>query len=202
MTPTDSTPRADVAAFIEMTSGAGATVPGVLRRHDDRVPSQRRPSRPRRQRLHARRSQIAAAHDRGSVALIMVILSVALFAMAGLVIDGGAALAARGRASDLADQASRAGVSALVPASLRGTSPAEITVDPTAAQRAARDVLEAGGAGGEISVGADTVSVTAHITRRSVVLSAFGVTTLDGSATATATLVYGTTTGVPVGAAP
>jgi Putative Flp pilus-assembly TadE/G-like len=143
-----------------------------------------------------------ALGDRGSVALIIAVFAVAMLAMAGLVIDGGAALAARGRAADLAQQASRAGADALAPTSLRGASPAALRVDPAAATRAATKVLTAAGAHGEVSVAGRTVRVTAHVARRSAVLSAFGVTDLTGTATATASLLYGTNTGTEPGGAP
>src|SRR5664279_4932205 len=58
--------------------------------------------------------------EEGSVALYMAIITVALLAMAGLVIDGGSAIAARSKAADLAQQAARAGANALAPDSLRG----------------------------------------------------------------------------------
>ena len=61
--------------------------------------------------------------ERGSMALVLAILTVGMLAMAGLVIDGGAALAARGRAADVAQQAARAGADALPAACLLYTSP-------------------------------------------------------------------------------
>jgi hypothetical protein len=46
--------------------------------------------------------------DRGSVTAYLLIMSVALIVLAGLVLDGGAALAAHGKAADTAQQAARA----------------------------------------------------------------------------------------------
>ena len=143
---------------------------------------------------------MSAPHDddvreRGSVAVLMAVFAVGMFAMAGLVIDGGAALAARGRAADLAEQASRAGADALAPHSLRGRSPQDLRIDPAAATTAARRVLTTAGASGDVGVMGRDVTVTAHVRRRSVVLSAFGVDDVSGTASATATIVYGTTTG-------
>ena len=132
--------------------------------------------------------------ERGSVSLIMVILTVALFAMAGLVIDGGLALDARGRAVDLAQQAARAGAGAISPASLRGSRP-DLRFDATAATQRAQRVLTLAGATGEVTVSADTVTVTAHVRQRTVLLAAFGVTDLTASAAATAVVLHGTTTG-------
>jgi Flp pilus assembly protein TadG len=135
--------------------------------------------------------------EEGSVALYMAIITVALLAMAGLVIDGGAAIAARGKAADLAQQAARAGANALAPDSLRGTSPSGLRVDPAAAQQAAGRVLTLGGATGEVSVNGLQVTVVAHMLQRAAVLSAVGITDLTGTAAATATVLHGMATGGP-----
>jgi Flp pilus assembly protein TadG len=139
----------------------------------------------------------AAGGDRGSLSLYLALFTVALLAMAGLVIDGGAAIAARGRAADLAEQAARAGADALSQNTLRGGTPAALSIDPAAARSAAGRVLDLGGATGEVTVTGLEVSVTAHVPRRAVILSAVGLTDLTGTATATATVLHGTTTGGP-----
>jgi Flp pilus assembly protein TadG len=144
-----------------------------------------------------RRSPRRTPDDRGSVALYLALFAVALLAMAGLVVDGGAAIAARERAADLAEQAARAGADALVPASLRGSSPAELRVDHAAATIAARRVLTLGGATGEVTVSRVDVTVTAHVPRRAAILTAFGIDDLTGTAAATATVLHGTTNGGP-----
>lgn len=135
--------------------------------------------------------------DDGSVSVYLAVWAVAMMAMAGLVIDGGAAIAARARAADLAEQAARAGADALSPASLRGRRPADLQVDPAAARTAADRVLALGGATGEVTISGLYVSVTAHVPRQATVLTAVGVNDLTGSATATATVLHGTTTGGP-----
>ncbi|MBL8932807.1 MAG: hypothetical protein JNL54_22015 [Kineosporiaceae bacterium] len=140
------------------------------------------------------RAVAAAGDDAGSVALYLALFMVALMVMAGLVIDGGAAIAARARAADLAEQAARAGADALVPASLRGMSPAELRVDPAAARAEADRVLSLGGATGEVTIAGLDVSVTAHVPRQAAVLSALGLDDLTGTASATATVLHGTTT--------
>jgi Putative Flp pilus-assembly TadE/G-like len=66
--------------------------------------------RPARRRLRA---------DRGSTALFVAVFAPAMIFMAGLVIDGGAALEARQRASDIAEQAARAGAGQCDVAKLR-----------------------------------------------------------------------------------
>src|SRR5947208_9772919 len=52
-------------------------------------------------------------HDRGQVTVFVVIFMIALIGLAGLVIDGGVALAARRRAINEAQAAARAGAEAL-----------------------------------------------------------------------------------------
>lgn len=120
------------------------------------------------------------------------VTALAAFAMLGLVVDGGAALATRERAADLAGQAARAGAGALRPATLRG-NPAGLAADPAAAREAAMDILNASGATGDLSVNGDTVTVTAHVAKRTAILSAMGLTDISQSATASATALYGST---------
>ena len=137
------------------------------------------------------RSDASIDGQRGSVAIVMPILAVGLLAMAGLVLDGGAALAARGRAADVAQQAARAGADALTPSSLRRSDPSRLAVDPAAAVAAADQVLAAGDVAGQVSVAGDTVTVTAQVSRKTAMLSAVGINTVTGRASATATVLFG-----------
>ena len=132
--------------------------------------------------------------ERGAVAVVIPILTVGMLAMAGLVVDGGTALSARGRAADVAQQAARAGADALAPDSLRTGDPAGLAVNPAAAVQAADQVLQVGAVDGQVSVSGDTVTVTAQITRRTSILSAIGIDTVTGHASATAAVLYGGTT--------
>ncbi len=131
--------------------------------------------------------------DRGSIGLLLALLMVGLMAMAGLVVDGGAALAARGRAADVAQQAARAGADALLPASLRTSNPDRLQVDADAARAAAQQVLDAGGVTGQVTIAGDTVTVHARVKRRTALLSAVGINDVTGSASATATVLFGGT---------
>ncbi len=132
--------------------------------------------------------------ESGFVSLYVVVITVGLLAMAGLVIDGGNALAAREQATDAAQQASRAGADALSPDSLRG-NPNGLTATPAAAQAAANRVLETAGVTGTVSVNGNNVTVTVVVHKNTTILSAFGVGPIKGKATATATALHGTTTG-------
>src|SRR6478752_6107801 len=68
--------------------------------------------------------------DGGSITAYLLIMTVALVVLAGLVLDGGAALTAHGRAADTAQQAARAGADALDEQSLRASTPAGLTTEP------------------------------------------------------------------------
>ncbi len=144
-------------------------------------------------RLHRGVDGHGGRADEGSLALYLALMAVGLLAMAGLVIDGGAALAARGRAADIAQEAARAGADAITEASLRGASPAQLQIDPAAARAAAQRLLTLHGAGGEVTIASRDVTVIAHVPQHAVVLSAVGITDLTGTATATATILNGTT---------
>ena len=89
-------------------------------------------------------------------------MTVALVLLAGLVLDGGAALTAHGTAADTAQQAARAGADALDDTSLRTTTPARLTTNPGAARAAAQAVLAAADVTGDVTVIGTTVTVTAH----------------------------------------
>jgi Flp pilus assembly protein TadG len=134
-------------------------------------------------------------NERGSISLYFAITAIAALVMAGLVVDGGAALATRERAADLATQAARAGADALTPSSLRSGLPTGLTADPANATQAADSILADGGATGQVTVDGDTVTVTAHLPRHTVILSAVGLTNISQTATASATALVGTSTG-------
>ena len=144
--------------------------------------------------LQSRWTRLRERAEAGFVSLYVVVVTVGLLAMAGLVIDGGNALAAREQATDVAQQAARAGAGALTPDSLRG-SPTGLTASPAAAQAAANRVLDTAGVTGTVSVDGDNVTVTVIVHKNTTILSAFGVGPIEGKATSTATALHGTTTG-------
>src|SRR5690349_3105164 len=140
--------------------------------------------------------------ERGSVLLYMVPITLVLLLFAGLVFDGGTALAAQGHALDVAQQAARAGANAISPASLRTGGPVHLRIDPPAAQAAARQVLNAGGATGTVTVDADVVTVTAQVRARTAILTAIGIHDASGQATASAIPIHGIDTGIRAGIGP
>jgi Flp pilus assembly protein TadG len=81
--------------------------------------------------------------DRGAATLFVVGLSVMLFVLAGLVVDGGLAINARANAADIAEQAARAGAKEIDEAHLRATG--QVRIDGVAARAAANDFLQDSG---------------------------------------------------------
>jgi len=143
-----------------------------------------------------RRQQVAG--DRGSAALWLAITMVGLLAMAGLVLDGGAAIAARERAADVAQQAARAGADALSAGGVFSGSGGSnaLGANPSAATAAATSLLTGEGVTDfHIAVQGNVVVVTAHVSRPTALLSAVGVDTVGGTATEQAQALLGTTTG-------
>jgi Flp pilus assembly protein TadG len=124
--------------------------------------------------------------DRGSLMLLFIPLAVAVLLFAGLVADGGALLAARERAADIARQAARAGANALSATSLRTADPNDLTLNPAAARTAADQVLQSAALTGDITITGDTVTVTAHASQPTAVLTLIGVSRLTATVTASA----------------
>jgi len=120
--------------------------------------------------------------DDGSITAFVVLSTVALVAFAGLVVDGGYAMAARQEAANVAEQAARAGADALARDQLRAGGPP--TLDRAAATAAAQGFLLAAGQHGEVAVVGDKVTV--RVSRRTAVLSIVGINWLVGSARASA----------------
>lgn len=133
--------------------------------------------------------------DRGSAALWLALTMVALLAFAGLVLDGGVALAARGQAADVAQEAARAGADALTPNTVfSGGGVAGLAAQETAANVAAHNVLDAAGATGDVTITAESVTVTAHTSKHTQILSAIGINEVSGTASSTAFPLLGTKT--------
>ena len=124
--------------------------------------------------------------ERGAATVFVVLLATAMLACAGLVIDGGYALAARRASMAQAEQAARVASDKLSESSLRSGQTALLTGQ---AQGAAQSYLANAGAAGSVSITGDRVTVTVRETYRPAVLSMVGVVALDVSATATATSI-------------
>jgi Flp pilus assembly protein TadG len=123
----------------------------------------------------------------------MAILAAGMIAMAGLVIDGGNALATKEKAADVAEQAARAGADALSPESLRNGSPDQLRADPVAARKAANAIMTDNGATGTVTFDGNTVTVRATIPKKTAVLSVVHLNDISQTATWSATAIHGTT---------
>ena len=133
------------------------------------------------------RSRLAQSGDdeAGMVTAFVVIFTLALLAMAGLVLDGGLALAAKVQAIDDAQAAARAGAQAIDIPLYRTTG--QITLNPQAAVADAERYLAASGHTGTVTVTGDQVTVTVSVTQPTQILSIVGIDSIGVSGTGTAT---------------
>lgn len=124
----------------------------------------------------------------------MALLLVAVFALIGLVVDGGSALSAHQAADDEAEQAARAGAGALSVDALRSGS---VQLDAGAAVAAAQAFTVAAGHPGTATVSGGVVSVHIEYRLPTEVLGMFGISTLTISGSASAYDLAGVTVGSP-----
>ncbi len=118
----------------------------------------------------------------------VLVLVVALFALAGLVVDGGAAVTAHQAALSEAEQAARRGAGQLSVTQLRS---GRVVVDPVAAVDAAEAFTVTSGHPGRAGVDGNTVTVTVTYRVPTSVLGMLRISSLPVSATASATDVEG-----------
>jgi len=127
----------------------------------------------------------------GQITAFVVVMVAALILCAGLVIDGGLTLAAKVRATDGAQAASRAGAEQINVAVYRASG--DIVLDTAQATSAAQRYLAITGDRGTVSVIGDTVTVTVEATQQTQILDLAGIRSLSVSATASANAVRGIT---------
>ncbi|MFT3874945.1 MAG: hypothetical protein QM708_00725 [Propioniciclava sp.] len=122
--------------------------------------------------------------ERGTALSAMIaVLVVSLFAVVGLVVDGGAQSAARARAASGAVEAARAAVDAGATARASGAAP-----NVLAMVGEGRRALAERGLDGEVSVEAGVVHVHARTSAKTVFLSLIGIGELAASGEAAAAL--------------
>lgn len=131
-----------------------------------------------------RRSIISSRGDAGNASIVVVLITPALFAVAGLVVDGGRAINARQLAASHAEQAARAAADAVDVDAVRAG--AGLVIDPLAARAAAERYLSAAGASGVVDVRAGTVTVTVSAATRTAFFAVIGVEQISVTAEATA----------------
>ena len=131
--------------------------------------------------------------DRGSLTLMLAVLFVALLALAGVVIDGGAKLTAAENAAAVAQEAARAGAGMVNEATAHANG--SFVVDQDQAIAAANGYLSAAGYAGAAAPGPgnDEIKVTVHVSAPTKVLSIIGIDTINATGQATANLVSGVT---------
>lgn len=112
----------------------------------------------------------------GQVMAFVVLMFLALLLFAGLVIDGGLALAAKRRAINEAEAAARAGAQEVATTTFRISG--RVVLDPARAHAAALAYLRQTGDPGEAHVTADRVIVIVHVTQPLPLLSLAGLGTL------------------------
>ena len=127
--------------------------------------------------------------ESGMVTAFVVIFTLALLLMAGLVVDGGLALAAKAQAIDDAQAAARAGAQAIDIPTYRATG--QITLDPAQATADAQHYLAAAGHTGTVSVNGEQVTVTVTISQPTQILDLAGIDHLTETGTGTATAEQG-----------
>ncbi|MGW7074635.1 pilus assembly protein TadG-related protein [Streptomyces sp. NPDC054866] len=130
--------------------------------------------------------------DSGQVTVVVVVSVAGLFLFAGLVIDGGLALAGKVRAADTAQEAARAGCQEVDLDHLRATH--RLRLDAPTARTAARARITGVGDTGRVRVQQDQTQVTVTHTQKTQVLSLIGLDRLTTTASATAHIQRGATT--------
>jgi Flp pilus assembly protein TadG len=137
------------------------------------------------------------ASERGSLTLMLAVMFVALLALAGIVIDGGAKLTAAENATAIAQEAARAGAGMVNQSTAYAKG--NFVVDQNQAIQAAEQYLSqpsvtgAGYHGSVTREGTQSIQVTVRFTEPTRVLSIIGIDQVNGTGTATANLVAGVT---------
>ena len=126
--------------------------------------------------------------ERGTITLMLLVIFVALLALAGIVIDGGAKLDQAENANAVAQEAARAGAGMVNQAKALATG--AFTVDQAQALAAAQQYLDkVGYRGTAVPDGPDAIRVTVIVTAPTHVLSIIGIDSMTSTGAATASLV-------------
>lgn len=130
--------------------------------------------------------------DAGNASIILVLITPALLAVAGLVVDGGRAINARERATNQAEQAARVAADAVDIDALRAGR--GVVIDPLLARDRAETFLAATGSTGVVAVTGGTVTVTVTATTRTAFFAVIGINQIRVSGSATARPARGVVT--------
>lgn len=143
-------------------------------------------------RTSGRTRRRAVRGDSGQVTAVVVVSVAGLFLFAGLVIDGGLALAGKVRAADTAQEAARAACQEVDLDHLRATD--RLRLDSAAASAAAHARVAVVGDTARVRVREDQAHVTVTHNQKTQVLSLIGLDRLTTTASATAHIERGATT--------
>ena len=124
--------------------------------------------------------------DSGRVTAFTVVITMAVLLFAGLVLDGGLALAAKVRAVGHAQEAARAGAQAIDLTAYRATG--TLRLDPDRAAALVRRYLTGSHATGAeaVTVAGDTVTVTISTSQSTRLLGLVGIGSISVTGTGTA----------------
>ncbi|MEO6125548.1 MAG: pilus assembly protein TadG-related protein [Ilumatobacteraceae bacterium] len=125
-------------------------------------------------------SRTGTGCDRGSVSGFVVVITMAVLACAGLVIDGARVVGAKVEAADHAENAARAGAQEII------ARDGVVTLDVPKARQRASAYLASVGAHGSVEVTPAGISVTVSESVDTTLLSLVGVDTRSVSATRSA----------------
>jgi Flp pilus assembly protein TadG len=114
---------------------------------------------------------------------------VVMLLLSGTVLDGGNAMAARIKATDIAQEAARAGANQIDMSALRNQG--VLRLDPGRAQTAAQDFLTRAATTGTVTATTVEVTVTVTRTQPTLILQAVGIASVPMTATARAVPVTG-----------
>jgi hypothetical protein len=137
----------------------------------------------------------ALPRDAGMISAFVVAMMLGLFAVLGLGLDPGLALASKVQAIGQAQQAARAGAQQIDLTTYRTTG--KLQLDPDAAVTAAQHFLGVEHAVGHVAVAGNTVTVTITAHYRTQLWALIGVDTITVHATGSATPQRGITTPEP-----
>ena len=128
------------------------------------------------------------SREDGALTAFVAVIALALFVLAGLVVDGGRAVTARTAAEGDAEQAARAGAAQL---SVEAVRQGVFTLAPEVATEAAARYLAQVGRTGVVTMSGSTVDVRIDVVEPTVVLGIVGVHDLRFTVRASATDVHG-----------
>lgn len=125
----------------------------------------------------------------------LVALTASLVALAGLVLDGGLALATKVQAAGAAEAAARAGAQAIDLTAYRLDNRLQLAPDQAVSN--ARAHLSAAGVDGNVTLSGNTVTVVVTASQRTQLLSLIGIPSITVQATGHASPHHGVTTPSP-----